>query len=411
VILSYVFTNQKSYGGDMKRRVYLSLLVAGLTAVFAACSRTDEVVGPTNQEEAISIVDFNVVALASFDSGDLTPEQRQKLEAAMKRYHEAVQAIMERVKSGSITREQARIQLQELERQLDEEIKSILTPEQYERWKQHQQFVRDHRGIPYPLPFPLERLALVLNLSADQVEAAKAIIEQAQKDIRAAVESIKDPVELRKAITEILQRADSQFVAILTAEQAAKYEEIKERLHQPTIPYPLFAPLERLAIALGLSPDQIQQAKAIVEQAQKDLRAAMDTITDPAELRTAIQGILKRADEQFRAILTAEQLEKYEQLKRGMHQVRPPYPLPFPLEILAQRLQLTNEQIEKAKAIVEAAAQEIKTAVETIQDPTELRQTIQQILVRADREFRSILTEEQAAIYDQMKHRRRGTEG
>ncbi len=395
----------------MTRRISLSLIAAGLAAVLAGCSRPDDVAGPATQEAVISSVDYNVVALASFDGGDLTPEQKQKLEEAMKRYHEAVQAVMEKLKAGAITREEARAQLQELERQLDEEIKSILTPEQYERWKQHREFVRGHSGIPYPLPFPLERLALALNLSADQVEAAKGIIQQAQTDIRTAIGSITDPLELRKAIQEILHRADSQFVAILTAEQAAKYEEIKKGLLRKPIPYPLFARLERLALLLNLSPEQLKQAQAIVEQAQNDLRAALARITDPAELRTAIQEILKRADEQFRAILTAEQLAKYEQLKGGLHQVRPPYPLPFPLEVLTQKLQLTPEQVEKAKAIIEAAAQAIKAAVESTQDPAELRQKIQQILVRADQAFRSILTEQQAAIYDQMKHLRRGSGG
>lgn len=387
----------------MKNRLSISALVAVLAALLIGCSRPDEIAGPQPEEKILTTADYNLIALASFDHFDLTPEQKAKLEAAMKKYNEGVRTLMEKYKSGSIAREELDRQLQELERQLDEEIKSILTPEQYEKWKEHQKFIRENKGLPYPLPVPLERLVQLLSLTPDQVEKAKGIVEQAQKDLRAAVESIKDPAELRKAIGEILRRTDAQFRGILTTEQAAKYDEIKRGLQQPRLPYPLPVPLEELARALNLTPDQVQKAQGIVEQAVKDLKTAVETIKDPAELKKAIEDILKRADEQFRNILTPEQAAKYDQLKSGMGGKQYPYPLPLPLDRLAKALELTSDQIEKAKAIVEQTEKDIRATFESIKDPSELRKAIEEILKRTDAQFRGILTDAQAAKYDEIK--------
>ncbi|MEK6572519.1 MAG: hypothetical protein AABZ61_14185, partial [Bacteroidota bacterium] len=207
------------------------------------------------------------------------------------------------------------------------------------------------------------------------------------------------------------KRTDAHFRSILTADQAAKYEQFKRAMHEPIPPYPLPVPLEQLARALELTPEQLGKAKGIVEQAQIDIRAAFESIKDLNEIRKALEEILKRADEQFRGILTNEQARKYEQIKKGMHANPYPYPLPFPLEVLARELQLTPEQVEKAQAIVGQAQRDIRLAVDSIRDPHQLRRVLEEILMRTDRQFRSILTDPQAAKYEEMKKHRGGSSG
>jgi Spy/CpxP family protein refolding chaperone len=393
----------------MLKRVIILASAAVVAAAIIGCSKTEQISGPVSSEQALfSAADLGAVSFLGSEHLDLTPEQKQQLEAAMRKYDQAVRALMEKVKSGSISREDAKAQLEALQKQLEEEIKSILTPEQYEQWKQHQQLAQQNGGLPYPLPFPLEHLARLLELTPDQVQQAKALVEQAQKEIRAAVESIKDPSNLRKAIEDILKRADAQFRSLLTPEQAAKYDQLKKGPRPPQLPYPLPAPLEHLARLLSLSPDQVRQAAAIVEQAQKDLHAALETIKDPAALKQAVEEILRRADEQFRSILTPEQAAKYEAFKRGSNQPKFPYPLPFPLEVLARELQLSPEQVQSAMHIVEDAGNALRRAFDTISDPNQLRGVVSEILKRADEQFRSLLTPEQAAKYEEMKKKRSG---
>jgi periplasmic protein CpxP/Spy len=60
---------------------------------------------------------------------NLTPEQRTKLEAAMKEQRDAAQGAKD------LTPEERRAKMQENRKAMDAKIKAILTPEQYAKWE------------------------------------------------------------------------------------------------------------------------------------------------------------------------------------------------------------------------------------------------------------------------------------
>lgn len=372
---------------------FLLLFVAG-------CSLTNEPTSPQD-EIALSTADIAVTAVA--DHLDLTPEQKEKISALMKEHQTAVQALMEEHKKGNISREELQAKLKALDEKFEEGLKKILTPEQFEVWKKEHDRIKQMGGIPYPLVLPLEHLAKALSLSPEQVEKAKKIINQAMHDMRQAISRINDRHQLHRAIEEILQRTNRQFMSILSREQAQMYEQIKQKMRPPMPPYPLPIPLEQLARTLQLTPEQIQQAKEIVEKGQQDIRSAMENIKEKDKLQAALQEILKWADGEFTKLLTKEQAEKYHQMKKSMHQPKLPYPLPLPLEQLAQLLTLSQEQIVKAKQIVEMAARDIRAVVDHVRNPQELEKAIESILKKADTQFNSILNEAQKAKYQEIK--------
>ncbi|MEX1275895.1 MAG: hypothetical protein WEE20_08185 [Bacteroidota bacterium] len=292
----------------------LALLLALL--LVPGCTDNTNLTGPEPQQEVTLFADMSLAFVMASDSLDLTPEQREKLEAALKQFRQDVEAAMRAHKSGGMTREEFRARVSELENRLDAEVRAILTPEQYDRWKNRQREIKDQGGVPYPLIFPLDRLARLLELTPDQVAQAEVIVHDAQMALRHAVETIHEREKLREAIESIFKRADARFQSLLSRGQLAKYNDLKSRRAQPKLPYPLPSRLDQLARLLSLTPDQLEKARAIVRGAEGAIRQAVETQTDKKELRTTVGNILKRAESAFRSILTPEQVRLYEQWKQ-----------------------------------------------------------------------------------------------
>jgi len=299
----------------MKLTVLTSLALL-LTVLFVpGCTNNTNLTEPEQQQEAALVADMSLAFIVASDSLDLTPEQRERLEAALKQFRQDVEAAMKAYKNGEMTREELRARVTDLETRLDAEVQAILTPEQYERWKNHQREIKNHGGVPYPLVLPLDRLARLLELTPEQVAQARILVHNAQLALRHAVETIHEREKLKEAIESIFNRTDARFQSLLTREQLVKYKEIKNQRTQPKLPYPLPGSLEQLARLLSLTPDQLEKAKAIVRGAEAALKHAVETQTDREELRTTVENILKRAEAAFRSILTPEQLRLYEQWK------------------------------------------------------------------------------------------------
>ncbi len=292
----------------------LALLLALL--LVPGCTNNTNLTGPEPQQEVTLLADMSLAFVMASDSLDLTPEQREKLEAALKQFRQDVEAAMRAHKSGEMTREELRARVSDLESRLDAEIRAILTPEQYERWKNRQHQIKNHGGVPYPLVLPLEQLARHLELTPEQITQARVLVHNAQLALRHAVETIHEREKLKEAIESIFKRTGAQFQSLLDREQLAKYNDLKRRHAQPKLPYPLPSPLDQLARLLSLTPDQLEKARAIVRGAEVAIRQAVETQTDKKELRTTVGNILKRAESAFRSILTPEQERLYEQWKQ-----------------------------------------------------------------------------------------------
>lgn len=284
--------------------------------LISGCSNDMSLTESQPQPELAVVADMSLGFVVASDGLDLTPEQREKLDAAFKRFRQDVEALMKAHKEGALTREELRRKIAELELNLDAEIRSILTPEQYELWKNRQREIKQNGGVPYPLLLPLDQLARLLELTPDQVSQARIIVHNAQQALRQAVETIRDREKLKEAVEAIFQRADAQFRSLLTREQLAKYNELKNRGAQPKLPYPLPALLDQLARLLNLTPDQLEQARVVVRRAEAALKDAFGSQTDREELRATVESILQRTEAAFKAILTPEQLRTYEQWKQ-----------------------------------------------------------------------------------------------
>jgi len=391
------------------RNFILGILVIAL-AFAAGCTQTTDHNEPAQENLTLSQSELNLITLTATDHFDLAPEQREQINALMKKHQEAIQALIEEHKKGNVTRDELQSGIQTMEQELEEQIKLILTPEQFEKWKQHQEYMKQFGGLPYPLIMPLDQLIRVLELNEQQVQRARAIVDQALRDMRAAAQSINDKDRLRFVMGEILKRADLQFRTILNEQQRIKYDQLKHKQQAP-LPYPLILPLDQLARALALTPEQIALAKGIVEDAMKEIRFTVENVKDKEALRKALEAIIKRTDEAFRALLTQEQSAKYDQIKKTVHQQHYPYPLILPLEVLAKDLALNREQIQKANTIIQAAMLDIRRAVDTIKDKDELQKVVEQIKVRSDAQFKSILNAQQIAKYEEIKKKIRASNG
>jgi Spy/CpxP family protein refolding chaperone len=80
--------------------------------------------------------------------------------------------------------------------------------------------------------------------------------------------------------------------------------------------------LDQLATALNLTDDQKAKVKPILEardSKMKDLRA--DTSLSPEDRRAKMQSIRQETQDKMKAVLTPEQLDKYQ--KMGQRQRRP----------------------------------------------------------------------------------------
>lgn len=299
----------------MKLTFMTLLVLLFAVLLMPGCTNNTNLTEPEQRQEAALLVDMSLAFVVASDSLDLTPEQKDKLEAALKQFRQDVEAAMRAYKNGEMTREEFRARVTDLENRLDAEVQAILTPEQYKHWKNRQKQIKDQGGVPYPLVLPLDRLARLLELTPDQIEQARVLVHNAQLALRHAVETIHEREKLKEAIESIFKRTDAAFQSLLTREQLAKYNEIKAQRTQPKQPYPLPAPLDQLARLLSLTPDQLEKAKTIVKGAEAAITHAIETKTD-GELRTTVGGILKRAEAAFRSILTPEQLRLYEQWKQ-----------------------------------------------------------------------------------------------
>ena len=152
----------------------------------------------------------------------------------------------------------------------------------------------------------------------------------------------------------------------------------------------------QMADRLGLTPDQREAARAIIKAAHEEAQKAPD--------REAKANILREAFEKVKTtVLNDEQRQELAQVREGLgERIR---------EIMgrvAERLGLTPEQKEAAKAIMQAAREEAQKAPEREAKAKILRGAFEKVKT-------TVLTDEQRQKLEKMreafKERRQGCEG
>jgi Spy/CpxP family protein refolding chaperone len=137
----------------------------------------------------------------------LTTEQQEKL----KTYFEQRHAMKKDLKSdGEMSKEEKMA----IAKETDAEFKSILTPEQYEKWKSDR---KENRG-----EMKMDKLTQELSLTTEQQVKLKALFEEKQQMRKESNEASK--AEKMKMAKETNQKVK----AILTPEQYEKWQAMKK---------------------------------------------------------------------------------------------------------------------------------------------------------------------------------------
>ncbi len=203
---------------------------------------------------------------------ELTEEQKTKVRGIMEAAKEAADKAESRQEKGKA-----------IKAALDTIREDVLTDAQRQKLTEmRQQFAKRHNPLA-ALDLTEEQTGQIEKIMAD----AKAAADQAET----RQEKWKIHMEARKKIAD----------EVLTEEQVSKLKEMHRRGVRKAMGH--------VADALGMSEQQREQAKAIMEQARKDMQAA-ETREDKHKIMVAARK--KIADE----VLTAEQREKIEQFRK-----------------------------------------------------------------------------------------------
>lgn len=157
----------------------------------------------------------------------------------------------------------------------------------------------------------VSRLKELLGLSDEQVTKIQAI-EQSTRDALAAIrQQVKDGAitkdEAHAQAKALRDDQKAQVLAVLTAEQQAKFAELRAQHGRPF-------DLDRLTTLLGLSADQVTQIQTIVSDTKtkvNDIRSQVESGALSADdARAQIKALLDAQLAAIKGVLTADQLAK-----------------------------------------------------------------------------------------------------
>lgn len=171
----------------------------------------------------------------------------------------------------------------------------------------------------------LAELGDLLGLSADQVAQIQPILDATRakaEEIRAQVKAgTLSKEEARAKIGTLHESQKTQIMALLTAEQQAKFAAMRDHHHGPF-------DLTKLKEALGLSDDQVSQISAIQTATQakvSDLHAQVEAGTlSPDDAHVQIDQLKRDTMSQMKAVLSADQQDLLDKIlaahgHRGPH--------------------------------------------------------------------------------------------
>lgn len=149
---------------------------------------------------------------------NLTPQQRQKVQALRKQQMQQMQAL----RTSKLTPEQRRARMQTLRQTHDKQLRAILTPAQNVRLTQLQSQRGGRRG-----GMDLNRMKQQLNLTAAQENKIRAILKKAEADqARLRPQGTPPNPAQRTKMRELRQRTMQQIQSVLTAEQRQKVQQM-----------------------------------------------------------------------------------------------------------------------------------------------------------------------------------------
>ena len=159
------------------------------------------------------------------------------------------------------------------------------------------------------------RAAQTLGLSQQQQDQIKGIVKQFHQDVKGIRQSSTTPQEKRTKITGLRKQAGEKIMALLTPEQRQKATQMKlvNKLLSPRAAMAMG--FTRVLGQLNLSETQQAQVKTIMANHRKAVQAIQnDTTLTPEARRAKMQQQRQEMTAKIKAILTADQLAKFNQL-------------------------------------------------------------------------------------------------
>jgi hypothetical protein len=178
----------------------------------------------------------------------LTDDQRARMESVLRQHADQGREIWQSLDAGTITAEQARDQAKTLRQDLEKEAQTILTERQ---WAKVQQFRTQRRGsaveqrsgnLEQNLDRRAEFTSRILGLTADQTAQVRQILlgtMPARQGVleRAGSEALA-PEDAAYEVWQIEKTAVSQIRALLTPEQAQRFDALVKLLPRGVQPGP-----------------------------------------------------------------------------------------------------------------------------------------------------------------------------
>jgi len=154
----------------------------------------------------------------------LTDDQVAQIDAIITGTRDLLTPIHEQVRDGSLTREEARTQIEAIRDDKKTQIEAVLTTEQAEQFAE----LRQQHGRQ----FNRQRLADFLNLTDDQVAQIKAFMQTRKDELQSIREQVEAGMltreEARTQLQALRKSERDQITALLNADQLVKFNSLQQ---------------------------------------------------------------------------------------------------------------------------------------------------------------------------------------
>ena len=270
----------------------------------------------------------------------------------------------------------------------------------------------------HPPPPKLDQLRTEFDLTDDQAGQINVIVTTTRDRLKSNFEAVRDgsltKEEAKTSFGGIRSDTKAQIELALTAEQLERFPGAADRLTAVATFVPPFPPhrppprLDRLRAELNLTDDQVAQIESIVTTTRDLLKPIFEAVRDGSltkeEAKTSVDGIRSDTKAQIELVLTAEQLERFSELRKQ-------HGRQFNRRRLADFLNLTGDQKAALEIILLARRDELKRIREQVEAGTLTREeagTLLKALREGERDqIAALLPEEQLEKFESIKRHKR----
>ena len=197
-----------------------------------------------------------------------------------------------------------------------------------------------------------------------------------------------------------------------------KWESMSQEEKQEMMNKRLDKRMERMTQELELTDAQVPQVRAVFESSQAQRHEIMQKYKGDREAaRTELKALKQSTRAQLEGVLTADQVQKLEQLKkdhkgkrhgkRGKHGKHGHKRF----EKMSAELNLSAEQETQVKAIMKDARQEREEISSLVGSREEAKPELRELGIRTDARIKEVLSDEQDARFDELKAQRKERRG